>query len=340
VVRATPAGTTIFVDEAQAVPSVFDAVQHLYDRDRERWRFVLCGSSARRLRQSGANLLPGRSLLHHIYPLILPERPAPASLPVSGPVPLPGAPLSPTFPAASIEERLAFGELPGVATADPGVRAALLRSYATIYLEEEIRREAHVRDWGAFLRFLRLAAAEAGGEINYAAISRDAGVSQPTVKSHYQLLEDMFVGFSLPAWSGSPRRSLLSTPKFYFFDVGVRHAAAGLTPSYDTVAADPGPIFEQWVATELWKRARYLGARLFHLRARGGAEVDFVLELGEGLIPIEVKWTDRPDRPDGRHLRSFLAENPGRSEMGWIVCRCPRPMQMDEQVRAIPWWAI
>jgi len=124
----------VVVDEAQAVPGIFDAVQHLYDSDKRRWRFVLCGSSARKLRKTGANLLPGRTLLHHLYPLILPERPLPESGSLNFAVesPLPLSPVAstlewPVFPATDLIERMTFGELPGVATGPPERRADLLK---------------------------------------------------------------------------------------------------------------------------------------------------------------------------------------------------------------------
>jgi predicted AAA+ superfamily ATPase len=245
----------VVVDEAQNVPAVFDAVQHLYDSDRRRWRFVLCGSSARKLRTTGVNLLPGRSLLHHLYPLVLPERPAgeavpgkaegPRLLPLGGPDPVP-----PPFPPADIVERLAFGDLPGIVTAPRVRRAELLLAYTFVYLEEELRREALVKDWAAFARFLQLAAVHAGQMINYAAISREAGVSLPTVKTYYQLLEDM------------------------------------------------------------------------------------------KLVPVEVKRTERPTERDTRHLRAFLAEHPRQAPRGYVVCRCPEPLALDERIRAIPWWSL
>jgi predicted AAA+ superfamily ATPase len=291
----------VVVDEAQNVPAIFDAVQHLYDSDRRRWRFVLCGSSARKLRVTGANLLPGRSLLHRLYPLLLAERPAadgePARAQARSPLPLPpgGVKDRPWFPGVDLLERLTFGELPGVATAPRTQRAELLRAYTLVYLEEELRREALVKDWPAFSRFLELAAAEAGQMINYARLAREAGVSLPTVKNYYQLLEDMFMGFRVTAFSGSPRKSLLSTERFYFFDLGVRHAAAGFPLEPAAVRASPGPIFEQWVGIELWKRLQYLGSgKLHYLRTKGGAEVDFILARGGQFTPIEVKWTEHP----------------------------------------------
>jgi predicted AAA+ superfamily ATPase len=194
----------VLVDEAHAVPAVFDAVQVLYDRKKTRWRFVLCGSSARKLRAAGTNLLPGRSILYRLYPLIL----------------------------------------PGITLLEEEDRKSVLRFFVTIHLEEEIRREALVKDWGAFVNFLRLAALESGQVVNFAAIFREAGLSQPTIKSYYQLLEDMFIGFRVPAYSKSPRKNLLSTPRFLFFDLGIRHAASGVTPDLNVVRADPGKYFE------------------------------------------------------------------------------------------------
>jgi len=333
---------TVVVDEAQNVPAIFDAVQHLYDSDKRRWRFVLCGSSARKLRVTGANLLPGRSLLHHLYPLLVAERPpAGAGKTQAGtplPMSMPGEVGEPRFPAADLSERLIFGELPGVAIAARAQRGDLLRAYTLLYLEEELRREALVKSWPAFARFLQLAAAESGRMINYAGISREAGVSLPTVKTYYQLLEDMFIGFRVTAFSGSPRKSLLSTERFFFFDVGVRNAAAELPLEAATVRANPGPVFEQWVGIELWKRLQYLGGgKLHYLRTKAGAEVDFIIARGGRLIPIEVKWTEHPAPGDARHLLTFLDEHPNDARHGYVVCRCPAPLALTDRVTALPW---
>jgi predicted AAA+ superfamily ATPase len=341
-----PAGSWVFVDEVQAVPALFDAVQHLYDGDKRRWRFILCGSSARKLRQTGANLLPGRSFLHRLYPLTLVERPAPdARIEFNAPPLLPldwphGGPAA-DFPAADLVTRLAYGELPGIATAEEASRVEMLEAYALLHLEEEMRREAMVKDWPAFVRFLRFAAAESGGMVNYHKIAKDVGLSVPTVKSHYQLLEDMFLGFRLPAFSRSSRKNLLSTDRFLFFDLGVRHAAAGLRPSRDTVMANPGPLFEQWVGIELWKRLQYLrhGA-LHYLRTKDGAEVDFIIERENRLTPVEVKWTEHPDLSDARHLLTFLREHPKQAKHGYLICRCLRPLQLHDQVTALPWFCL
>ncbi|HXP59850.1 MAG TPA: ATP-binding protein [Dongiaceae bacterium] len=347
--RGLPAGKKgqfVFVDEVQSVPTVFDAVQHLYDGDRGRWRFVLCGSSARKLRRTGVNLLPGRSFYHSLFPLLLAEHPADEPRVSYAVSPLPfdwraGEKPERPFPAADLLTRLAYGELPGIVAAEEPDRAELLRAFALVHLEEEIRREALVKDWGSFVRFVQLAAAESGQVVNFTAISQESGVSQPTVKSYYQLLEDMFLGFRVAAFSRSPRKALLSTPKFFFFDVGVRHAAAGLTPTRDVVMVNPGVFFEQWVGVELWKRLQYLGeGKLYHLRTKDGAEVDFIIEREGTLTPIEVKWSEHPSAQDARQLLRFLAEHPKQAAHGFIVCRCKRPMQLHEKVTALPWFCL
>jgi predicted AAA+ superfamily ATPase len=335
----------VVVDEAQNVPAIFDAVQHLYDGDRARWRFVLCGSSTRKLRVTGANLLPGRAMLHSLYPLVVAERPlAERGGGVddrSSPLRLPARTRLVPFPAADLFERMTFGELPVVAVARAADRADLLQAYSLVYLEEELRREALVKDWVAFARFLRLAALESGQMVNYARVAKDAGVALPTVKSYYQLLEDMLIGFRVTAFSGSPRKSVLSTERFYLFDLGVRHAAAELPLTPAAVRANPGPIFEQWVGIELWKRLRYLGrGRLHYLRTKGGAEIDFIVERNRRLTPIEVKWTDRPSRLDARHLLAFLDEHRDRAARGYLICRCARPLELHPRVLALPWHAL
>lgn len=343
--KPSAGGRFVFVDEAQTAPAIFDAVQTLYDGDKGRWRFVLCGSSARKLRRTGANLLPGRSFLHRLMPLVLAEQPPSDEPNPDADSPLPMAWPEPgranLFPAWTLEERLAWGALPGVVAADEADRPALLHAFAAVHLEEEMRREALVKDWGAFLRFLRLAAVESGQILNYSAIAQQIGLSVPTVKNHYQLLEDMFIGVPVPAWSGSKRKNLMTAGKFLLFDLGIRHAAAGLRPSLDSVRANPGPLFEQWVGLELWRRLQYLGTGSLHyLRSYAGAEVDYIVEREDELIPIEVKWTEKPAFSDARHLLTFLDENRKRSRRAFIVCRCRRPMQLHDRVTAIPWHCL
>ncbi len=364
--RALPSSESprfIFLDEVQSVPELFDAVQFLYDEekrsapDERRTRFILCGSSARRLRRTGTNLLPGRSILHHLYPLTSIEYQPfiPAGFPVETlygsrslvPIFKDEPRLVSPFPKRTLEDRMIYGELPAMAipyaergtNADP--RRELLRSYVAAYIEEELHRETQIREWGPFLRFLSLAAYESGGIMNFAGIAKESGLSAPTVKAHYQLLEDMFLGFMVPAFSESSRKTALSTPRFFFIDLGLRNAAAGLSLTPDTLLANPGPLFEQWVGIELYKRLSYLGdSQLSYFRTAGGAEVDFIIEQSGILYPIEVKWTENPTTKDARHLESFLQDHRDRTSHGYIVCRAPYPLAVSNTVTAIPWWLL
>jgi predicted AAA+ superfamily ATPase len=121
----------------------------------------------------------------------------------------------------------------------------------------------------------------------------------------------------------------------------VRNAAAELPLSAAMVRAHPGPLFEQWVGIELWKRLKYLGSgKLHYLRTKGGAEVDFIVEREGRLTPIEIKWTENPSAHEARRLLTFLDEHPREAKRAFIVCRCRHPLQIDEQVTAIPWHCL
>ena len=330
----------VLIDEIQKVPALLDEVQCLYDETPGRYRFVLTGSSARKLKRSSANLLPGRSHLFHLSPLVLAERGYPPGqiLPLGGEDKARG----PFFPATDIESMLLRGNLPGVALESPDSAERTLESYVELYLEEEIRREALVRDLGAFQQFLELAAMESGQIINLSSLSRESGVPLPTLRGYYQVLEDTFVGYRIPAFGRAGRKRVLTTPRFLFFDTGVRNAAARLGFSPAVVKAQAGLLFENWVGLELHHRCRHAGRthRLSFWRTAHGAEVDFVLETVHEVIPIEVKWTEAPHATDTRHLRLFLDSYPQRARRAFLVCRCPAPLRLDDRVTAIPWHAL
>ena len=237
---------------------------------------------------------------------------------------------------------MVFGDLPGIALEDDeAMKADLLKTYATSYLEEEIRRETLVKDWGQFLRFLRFAAGDSGGIVNFSSISRESGLGVATIKQYYQHLEDMFVGFSVGAFSGSVRKSALSSSRFFIFDNGVRNAAAGLPLTADTANADPGRLFEHWVGCQLWRKLSYEGlGRLSYYRTSDGAKIDFILELADKVLPIEVKWTEHPSTHDIRHLRTFIKEQGPACKRGIVVSRCPHRLALDENIEGIPWWEL
>jgi predicted AAA+ superfamily ATPase len=330
-------GVVVCVDEIQKVPALLDEVQYLHDKYPGRFRFLLTGSSARRLKTSAANLLPGRSHLFHLCPLILAERkasvvsrvfPGPANMAFEG-----------GFPGRGLDDILLFGNLPGVTQESAASRIRTLESYVELYLEEEIRREALVRNVGAFQQFLQLAAMESGSTINLTNLSRESGVPVATLRTFYQVLEDTFVGYRIPAFGAAGRKRVLTTPRFLFFDNGVRNMAAHLRLSSELLKTQKGLLFENWVGQELMHRCLYSGRayRLGSWRTAHGAEVDYVLETPDEIIPIEAKATEFPADSDARHVKLFLGTYPERARRGYVVCRCRAPRRLAENIEAIPW---
>lgn len=331
---------TVLIDEIQKVPELLEEVQFLADKKTTQFAFLLTGSSARRLRRNASNLLPGRAHVFDLLPLIASER-----------VGRDGSTFFPSdladgaaagFPTASLEQRLLFGDLPGIAAASRDARVATLTAYSDTYLQEEIRQEAVVRDVGAFAAFLQVAAQESGKIVNIAAMSRTTGIAAATINNHFEVLIDTFVVHRIPAFGGTARRRVQTAPKILFFDLGVRNAATGFALDRTLFDVQGGELLEQWVTLELHRRCRYAGRghAVSYWRTYQGREVDVVLETPKEAIPIEVKWTTRPDRHDARHLEAFLDLHPQRARRGFVVCRTPVAAKLSERVTAIPWNAL
>lgn len=272
--RAAPQRVrTVLLDEVQKVPALLDAVQVLLDERPRRFRFLLSGSSARKLRRGQANLLPGRVHLHHMHPLLERE-------------------LGDAF---ELDRALAHGSLPGIwSEPDPALRTQDLRAYADAYLREEVQAEALVRDLGGYARLLDLCAASSGRILNLSALSREAGIALETVRRYLEVLEDTLVLFRIPAWSGSDRARLVAHPKLYLFDLGVRNAILR-RPLDRHLLDESGLLLEHFVACELHRREKTLWPELalYHYRSHHGAEVDFVLEIGREQWGVEVKASSR-----------------------------------------------
>jgi predicted AAA+ superfamily ATPase len=350
--RALPRSVrVVVVDEIQKVPALLDEVQGLYDSSPRGWQFYLTGSSARRLRARSANLLPGRSHTYRLYPVCgweVAERPR-----VDLALPAPAGRkhrrgkadesvderLAPPFAALTLNRLLRLGCLPGIRAEGSATAGATLAAYVEYYLEEEIRREAVVRDLGPFAVFLRLAATESGRQVNVARLSQESGVPASTIKTYYKVLVDTFAGHWMTIYRGRTRKRLLTTPRFYLLDVGVRNAAAETMMRRRVPDELGGALLEQLVAQELIARAAYSGRghRVSFWRTTYGVEADLVWEAPREDVPIEVKWTARPRPVDARHLETFLDEFPRRARCGLVVCRCPEPQQLTKRVRAIPW---
>lgn len=342
--RALPAGIrNIVVDEIQKVPALLDEVQNLFDERKDRFQIYLTGSSARSLRRHSANLLPGRTHLFRLLPVCRWESEGPERC--DWPGANPGAAgtrrngSAPLFPSQSLERTLLMGNLPGIRSESAKTAAFTLAAYVENYLEEEVRREALARDLGAFAVFLKLAAMESGRQVNLARLAQESGVPASSLKNYYQVLEETFTGFWMRPYARPGRKRLLSTPRFFIFDTGVRNAAAGLPPSGALLQLEGPGLLEQWVGLELSYRAAYLGIGhgVSFWRTTPGAEVDFVWQSPREDVPIEVKWTERPRPGDARHLETFLSEYPKRARRGLVVCRCDRPERLSDHVLAVPW---
>ncbi|MBM3191370.1 MAG: ATP-binding protein [Chlamydiae bacterium] len=306
----------VIIDEVQKVPALMDAIQYLIDKNTA--QFVLTGSSARKLSHStNVNLLPGRVIQLRLDPLTLEELPS---------------------PLPPIEDFLLYGSLPAIQLEkDPAIKEEELDSYVDLYLEDEVRAEALVRDIGTFENFLRLAAVESGNTVNFDKISQDVGVARTTIASYYQILEDCLIAERITPYTESlSRKKLLKSPKYLFFDLGLRRLAA------DEPASLPhkclGGLFEQFIGLELirWARLQQTKTSVHFWKDPSGPEVDWLLQRHQRLLPIEVKWTDNPSQRDAKHLELFLKEYPNATK-GYVVCQVSRPQLLSEGIEAISW---
>lgn len=277
-VLALPRDTWVVLDEVQRAPRLLDEVHFLMEEKGYK-RFALTGSSARKLRRGAANLLAGRAIVRHMFPLT--SREVGFSVPV--------------------RRSLQFGALPLSVTApDDDAREAFLRAYVTTYLAEEVRAEALVRDLGGFSRFLSVASLAAGRTTNVSSIARDAAVSRETARGYFDVLVDTLVGTWLEAYRPRAKIKEVALPKFYWFDPGVLHAAAG---GFDQpLPADwQGVLLEHLVLHELRAHMHYANTRgsLGYWATPSGSEVDFVWWRGSRMVAIEVKH-GRKYRPEYR----------------------------------------
>lgn len=280
---ALPPGAWAVIDEVQKAPALLDEVHRLMES--RGLRFVLSGSSARKLRRGGANLLAGRAVT--------------ASMP-----PLTSAELASDF---DVQRALRFGMLPmAVTEADP---QPYLRTYAETYLMVEVQAEALTRNLGAFARFLEVAARQNGQITNATSIARDVGVSRHTVQNHFDILVDTLLGYWLPPWKLKAATKQVRQSKFYFFDVGVARALSGRL-AYPPSPEALGPLAETFVLNELraWLAYQSLGYRLHFWRSYDGAEVDAMCETASGFVAIEVKASSQWQRRFNRGLRRLAAE--------------------------------
>lgn len=302
----------IILDEVQRIPALLDEVHELIEMSDT--RFILTGSSARKLKRGGANMLGGRALVRTMHPFTASE-------------------LGSEF---DLEHALQFGTLPAIYGLGTRDAADVLRAYVDAYLREEIQMEGLVRNVGGYTRFLDLAAAYSGETLNASSVARDAGVAVRTVQSYFEVLEDTLISVRLPAWRRSALKRLVAHPKYYLFDTGVTNALTGRLSGVLN-ATDRGRLFEQLMVLESQRRIDYLGsdARLAYWRTNTGAEVDLLVVIG-GTPVLAVEFKARPAvaPPDLSGLRRFAEDYPAVRQL--VVCTCPERFQL-EGVEVVPW---
>lgn len=309
-IQAAGAGPSrqVVVDEIMKVPALLDEVHWMIENLDV--RFALCASSARKVRRGAAGLLGGRALRFELRGLTSAE-------------------LGTDF---DIHRIVNYGFLPRpYLDPEPG---ELLESYLADYLKEEIAAEGLVRNLPIFADFLEAAALSDTEMVRFSNLAQDCGVSNPTVKAYYGILEDTLLGRWLPAWRKRPKRRVARTPKFYFSDVGVvnRLARRGeLMPGSELF----GKAFENWLFHELSAYLAYARSeeRLSYWRLSGGTEVDFV--IGDMRIAIEAKAAVRIG---SRHLKGLrtLAQDHPEVRRRLVVCLEPRAMKTDDGIEILP----
>jgi predicted AAA+ superfamily ATPase len=285
-VRGQPAKRTVVVDEVQKIPALLDAVHQLMEEKRGH-QFVLTGSSARKLKRAGTDLLAGRAVLKTMHPFMAAE-------------------LGPKF---RLDRALATGTLPVILGSTNPEEA--LKSYVALYLKEEVQLEGFVRKIGDFARFLEIASFSHASRLNVSNISRECEIERKTVEGYIGILEDLLLATKIPIFKKRAKRQVSEHPKFYLFDAGVFQALRPRGP-LDRTQDIEGQALEGLVAQHLRAWIAY-GTKthdLFFWRTRSGVEVDFVVYGEDDFWAIEVKNTPRIRPEDLRSLRAFGEDFP------------------------------
>lgn len=284
-VSATAPGSTVVIDEVQRVPELLTVVHDLMERGGGH-RFVLTGSSARKLRRGAMDLLAGRALLRTMHPFMAAE-----------------------LPVFHLGEALHLGLLPVVRFAAQPLEA--LAAYVGLYLEQEVKAEGLTRNVGNFARFLEVVSFSHGAVLNISNVAREAQVSRKTVEGYLEVLEDLLLSWHLPVFTRRAQRETAAHPKFYLFDAGVFRSLRPSGP-LDRPQETDGAALEGLVLQHLkaWVAYRGSDAEISYWRTRAGVEVDFVVYGSDTFWAIEVKNAATVRSADVRSLRSFVTDYP------------------------------
>lgn len=305
----------VVIDEVQRAPKLLDIAHQLIESTKI--KFALTGSSARKLRRGGANLLAGRAFVYHLFPFTWTE-------------------LGSEF---SLDETLLWGALPKtLALKTDEERELFLSSYVDTYLREEVVAEQLVRNVTPFRTFLDLTGQLNGEPINYAKLSREVRADDTTIRTYFEILEETLIGFRLPSFDKSVRKQQLQSPKFYLFDLGIKRAVdrfsiAKLIPGSSLY----GRAFEHFIILEAVRRNEYRRkrAKLSYLRTKDGLEVDLIVEKpGQAPIFVEIKASDNIEAVD---LRGFERLTEGDSGVTGVVLSRDKRQFSRGAIKFMPW---
>lgn len=295
----------VIIDEVQKIPQLLDEIQWMMVN--KHIPFILCGSSARKLKRGGANLLGGRALPYELFPLVSKE-----------------------IPNFDLFRALNHGLLPR--HYDSLHPHKLCQAYIGDYLKEEIAAEALMRNIPLFARFLEIAALSNGEIINFTNIARECGVSSVTAKEYFQILTDTLVGRFIPSYRVRPKRRVIHAPKFYFFDVGIVNfllKRGQVVPRSEIF----GRALEHFILQELLAHSHYSGKEysIAYYRSVSGFEVDFI--LGNHRVALEVKGVEEVQIHHLRGLKAFYEEyQPKRS----IIVSLDRKPRLSNKIEILP----
>lgn len=298
----------VIIDEVQQVPALIEEVHWLLGNTGT--RFVLCGSSARKLRRVSRNLLGGRAVDFHLMPLTSHE-----------------------IGDVDLSRLLQYGALPPhYLVEEPG---QLLKAYVNNYIKQEIIDESVTRNIPAFSRFMQVLGLTHGQQLNHSNVARETGVSASTVRNYYQIIEDTLLGLILEPWRRRKRRRLVETAKFYLFDIGVANQLHPESTNLGEGTDRYGRAFEHFILNELRARIAYadLDLDLSYWRTHSGFEVDFI--VGDMELAVECKAAREVRGADLRGLRALMEDHVPRRSI--LVSRDSNRRKTEDGIEMIPW---
>lgn len=301
-IQGNPHIDIIIIDEIQKVPDLLSIVHHQIEESAGKKKFVLTGSSARKIKRAGVDLLGGRALRLSLFPFVPAE-------------------LKSDF---NLEDALRFGLIPLVFMSKN--KKQRLQAYIDLYLKEEIKAEGLVKNLGAFSRFLETMSFSHGELLNISNISRDCGVERKSIERYIEILEDTLIAERLPVFDRSANRETIAHSKFYFFDTGVFHA---LIPLGVDAGPRKGALLEGLVFQVLRAHLSYSekNGKLHFWHTKAGTEIDFIVDFGTNLFAIEVKSARKINRKELRGLKTFLMDYPNAK--GYFVYQGHERLKMN-----------